>query len=506
MIKNEILQNNFSTNSTSTTVMIESHSSLLASDDMKPTTEQLDGSSKQLSKHPIQFTPETLRTHLEPIIHNMVAWEDSYPFRQPVDPVALNILDYPTINKHIMNISTMHNKLLRGEYKNPLQFCDDAWLYTNKPLRVYKMCTKLAKLFVESIDRVVQELGYCCGRQYAYLPQVMLCYGKQSSDTYTFCVKCFNSNESESIFVGDDPTQALVEIPKKLFLLAKNDIQEPEIMIDCIICTRRWHQICALRLDQIWPEGFICNTCIREYNIKRKENRYIAQQLTVTDLSSRLEERVNKFLLDKDCHEGRVTIRVLASSDKICKVKPQLKSFYPNQVVDDYPYRTKAIFAFQEIEGLDVVFFGMYVQEYDERCPTPNTHRAYISYLDTVHFFRPKLYRQDVYHEILIGYLNYAKQHGYMYAHLWACPTSADFDYIFHCHPPEQRFPKLKHLRDWCRKMLDRAIAEHIAIDYKNIMQDCLDNQAHTVLDIPYFDDDLWPIIIEDSIEKLNQE
>ncbi|CAF4770314.1 unnamed protein product, partial [Rotaria sp. Silwood2] len=129
--------------------------------------------------------------------------------------------------------------------------------------------------------------------------------------------------------------------------------------------------------------------------------------------------------------------------------------------------RTKAICAFQEIEGLDVVFFGMYVQEYDERCPTPNTHRAYISYLDTVHFFRPKLYRQDVYHEILIGYLNYAKQHGYMYAHLWACPTSADFDYIFHCHPPEQRFPKLKHLRDWCRKMLDRAIAEHIAIDYK---------------------------------------
>ncbi|CAF2981950.1 unnamed protein product [Rotaria sp. Silwood2] len=128
MIKNEILQNNFSTNSTSTTVMIESHSSLLASDDMKPTTEQIDGSSKQLSKHPIQFTPETLRTHLEPIIHNMVAWEDSYPFRQPVDPVALNILDYPTINKHIMNISTMHNKLLRGEYKNPLQFCDDAWL------------------------------------------------------------------------------------------------------------------------------------------------------------------------------------------------------------------------------------------------------------------------------------------------------------------------------------------------------------------------------------------
>ncbi|CAF4332960.1 unnamed protein product [Rotaria sp. Silwood2] len=144
-----------------------------------------------------------------------------------------------------MNISTMHNKLLRGEYKNPLQFCDDAWLYNNRALRVYKMCTKLAKLFDESIDRVVQELGYCCDRQFAYLPKLMLCYGKQqcwkipsygcyyyyysnsepsrfnlTSGKYTFCANCFHSIKSESILIGDDSTQTIVEIPKQIFLLA----------------------------------------------------------------------------------------------------------------------------------------------------------------------------------------------------------------------------------------------------------------------------------------------
>ncbi|CAF2946697.1 unnamed protein product [Rotaria sp. Silwood2] len=292
------------------------------------------------------------------------------------------------------------------------------------------MCTKLAKLFVESIDRVVQELGYCCGRQYAYLPKLMLCYGKQqcweipsygcyyyyysnsepsrfnlSSGKYTFCANCFHSIKSESILIGDDPTQTLVEIPKILFLLAKNDIQEPEIMIDCIVCTR-------------------------------------LQQLPVTDLSSRLEEHVNQFLLDKYCHKSRVTIRVLYSSDKICEIKPQLKKCYLNQVADNnYPYRTKVILAFQEIESVDVVFF--------------------------VHFFRPKLYRQDVYHEILIGYLDYAKQHGYMYAHIWACSASEGVNYIFRCRPPEQLLPKLKRLQDWCRKMLDNEIAERLVIDYK---------------------------------------
>jgi E1A/CREB-binding protein len=337
----------------------------------------------------------------------------------------------------------------------------------------------------------METLGYCCGRQYVYFPQVMFCYGNQlccqiprdgtyyyynnpepsrlnlSGDKYTFCSKCFDSVKGDSIFVGDDPAQTLVELPKTVFLSAKNDIQEPEAMVDCIVCTRRWHQVCALHLDQIWPEGFICDTCIHDYNIKRKNNRYTAFKLLETDLAKVLEKRVNDFLRNEACQTGRVTIRILAASDKVCEVKPRLKKYYQNQVTDGYPYRTKAIFAFQEIDGVDVVLFGMHVQEYDGRCQAPNTRRVYVSYLDSVHFFRPKVYRTEVYHEILIGYLDYAKKLGYVYAHIWACPPSEGDDYIFHCHPVEQRVPKPKRLQDWYRKMLDRAIVEHVVIDYK---------------------------------------
>ncbi|CAF4749053.1 unnamed protein product [Rotaria sp. Silwood2] len=468
---------------------------------MEPMIVRMGSSSKQLPKHPVQFTPEDLRTYLEPIIHKMIASEDSYSFQQPVDPISLKILDYPIIIKHSIDISTIHNKVLRGEYKNPLEFCDDAWLTFNnvwlsneKTTPIYGICSKLAELFVESIDPVLEALDYCCSCQYVYLPQALLCYGKKqccqilvndnyyyynnpessrfnlSNDQYTFCVQCFNSIKSDSIFVRDDPTQTLVQIPKSLFLSAKNDIEQPETIIDCIVCTRRWHQVCTLHLDQIWPEGFICNTCIQQYNITQK--------------------RVNDFLLHEHCHTGRVTIRILSVSDKICQVKPQLKKYYPNQAADGYPYHTKAIYAFQEIDGVDVVFFGMYVQEYDEHCPVPNTRRVYISYFDTVQFFQPKIYRTAVYHEILIGYLDYVKQNGYMYAHMWVCPASEDVDYIFHRHPFEQHMLKLKQMQDWCKNMLDKAIVEHIVINYKDIMQDCLDNQVQTVVDIPYFDDD----------------
>ena len=95
------------------------------------------------------------------------------------------------------------------------------------------------------------------------------------------------------------------------------------------------------------------------------------------------------------------------------------------------------------------------------------SRRVYISYLDSVHFFQPRQLRTAVYHEILIGYLEYVKQLGYVWAHIWACPPSEGDDYIFHCHPPEQKIPKPKRLQEWYKKMLDKALIERIVIDYK---------------------------------------
>ena len=54
-----------------------------------------------------------------------------------------------------------------------------------------------------------------------------------------------------------------------------------------------------------------------------------------------------------------------------------------------------------------------------------------------------------------------------MTAHIWACPPSEGDDYIFHCHPPEQKIPKPKRLVEWYRKMLDRGKADNVVYDYR---------------------------------------
>ena len=78
---------------------------------------------------------------------------------------------------------------------------------------------------------------------------------------------------------------------------------------------------------------------------------------------------------------GDVRIRVLASSDKAVVVGPLMRALFSEsgEFPNSFPYRQKAIFAFQQIDGHDVCFFGMYVQEDGLDCPQPNHRQLQIS-------------------------------------------------------------------------------------------------------------------------------
>ncbi|VDL59849.1 unnamed protein product [Hymenolepis diminuta] len=455
-------------------------------------------------------------------------------FRDPVDPVALNIPDYLEVIEHPMDLSTIRNNLEDGVYKDPWEVLNDfrlmfnnAWLYNKKNSKVYKMCTKLSELFESRVDQVMQAMGFCCGHEYSY-QQILYCssanvctIGKDAfyymytntdksvliCDTYYQCEKCFNEAGDE-ILLADEVNQAPVPVRKELFERKKNNVTIEEAIVYCKECGRRWHKVCALHMDEIWPNGFVCPGCLREHGQRRKENRFTAKNLPTNKLSNFLERRVNDFLKKKEVGSRDVTIRVLASSDKTVEVKPLMRNRFTEsgELSESFPYRLKAIFAFQEIDGQDVCFFGLYIQEYGSESPQPNRRRVYVAYLDSVFYFRPKQYRTDVYHEILVGYLHYAKQLGYTMAHIWACPPAEGDDYIFHMHPVEQRIPKAKRLQDWYKRMLQKAMIEGIVADFKDILKDAIDHHLVSPTEIPYFEGDFWPNTLEEILQDLDKE
>ncbi|CAI5715815.1 unnamed protein product [Peronospora destructor] len=71
---------------------------------------------------------------------------------------------------------------------------------------------------------------------------------------------------------------------------------------------------------------------------------------------------------------------------------------------------------FQELDGVSVLLFGMYVHEFDEQADC-NSRRVGISYLDSVNYFKPAHLRTKVYHELLIAYFEFVKQRGFHAAH-----------------------------------------------------------------------------------------
>jgi len=206
---------------------------------------------------------------------------------------------------------------------------------------------------------------------------------------------------------------------------------------------------------------------------------------------------------------GPISIRQLASTEQVVEVGEEMSKRYRH--TPTLPFRSKAIVAFQKIDGVDVIVFVLYVHEFDGDCPHPNQNTVYISYLDSVKYPRPTFTGSKITttlcQELIICYLDFARMMGITKAVVWSCPPEEGDDYILLAKPETQKIPTKKLLQKWYRQILDecrhRGICSTVETAYDHYF---LCERSLTATDLPYFKHDYFQMKIEDIIAELRNE
>jgi hypothetical protein len=205
--------------------------------------------------------------------------------------------------------------------------------------------------------------------------------------------------------------------------------------------------------------------------------KWRASSLPHTQLGDFLQALIQDLLVANGYPDAAdtVTIRMTTNKDMPldvpASVVQNLVSPSGHVIPECLGYKQKCILLFQEIDGVDVCIFSLYVHEFDARCPSPNTSTVYIAYLDSVDYFRPVAARTMVYQEIVAGYLKWSQMRGFKAAHIWSCPPHRGDNFIFNSHPAHQKYPSRDRLNQWYKSMLQRCSRLGIIAETGNLWQ-----------------------------------
>mmetsp|Transcript_13759 Transcript_13759/g.29222 ORF Transcript_13759/g.29222 Transcript_13759/m.29222 type:complete len:1610 (-) Transcript_13759:80-4909(-) len=509
-----------------------------------------------------------LKTKFGDVLKGLQGHSHGWVFNSPVDPVELGLPDYFEVIEKPMDLGTVKKQLDNGVYRSlneverdvNLTF-DNAMLYNPEGSVVWNMAKELKDKFTKDYAVLMKQLhaeeeekrkngdacSLCGCEKLLFEPPVFYCNGMNcrskrirrnsyfyvgGNNQYHWCQPCYEDlKESKPIELAD------ITLRKSQLDKKKNNEVPEESWVQCDRCERWIHQICALfntRQNTDQRSEFVCPSCT--INDRKKKGALgptsstpMAEDLPRTKLSEQLEGHVREKLkqkmaeLAKEKAEaenipleeatkvtsdggGEIYVRQVTSMSRTLDVRPRMKKRYSfKNYPSEFKYRCKCIIVFQNLDGVDVILFGLYVYEHDETNAYPNERSVYVSYLDSVHYMRPRKMRTFVYHELLTSYLDYVRAKGYNTAHIWACPPLKGDDYILFAKPEDQKTPKDDRLRQWYIDMLIDCQKRGIVGKMTNAYELYFANEKNDATVLPYMEGDYFPAEMENIIKDMEE-
>jgi len=491
----------------------------------------------QIEAHVLSLTADDRRAASLRILDGVErSHRHSWLFAQPVDPVALDVPDYLDIVKEPMDLGTVRARVvgddaytLEAFRRDALLAFDNAILYNGAASEVGSVATEMRAAFEtawsdDDVHRAQQpeaeaaahgaghgERCKLCRKGARHFEQrVYRCDGPScngraiprrtasyydASTRQRWCRLCFEKFPPASATASSSRSGSSSWQREEPLAISEPEAPE-EPWVQCATCAAWVHQICGLvdgAVAAATDEEYHCPDCALRASSSAVDDDaddaggaaqhppvptvLRARALPETDLSRFVEARLARAVPEL---AATATVREVATCRERHAVKPRFLARHhrdsKSKSSSSIAAVSRCLCLFQEIDGVDVLVFGAYLYEYGAEAGAPNARRVYVSYLDSVHYLRPRAARTRAYRCVLSAYLAHAKHRGFHTAHLWACPPKRGDSYLFYAHPKDQKTPSPDRLKKWYRRVLDDdAKAEGIVVSVSNFFDDHLE-------------------------------
>uniref|UniRef100_A0A1I7V3S1 histone acetyltransferase n=1 Tax=Caenorhabditis tropicalis TaxID=1561998 RepID=A0A1I7V3S1_9PELO len=313
----------------------------------------------------------------------------------------------------------------------------------------------------QSVKPIMKEAGYCCGDALQYKKTFSRCdadptscliqntswtfFDKESGQTLNFC-EFHHKNLNYPVTIKG------VVLKKKPRMKPTDLPKEEEDLIECSECRLYFHKSCR-DAGQVPNRKCSCNQTVL----------FSPNQLAISNCSAHMEQ----MLLDWDTDEEtrgiakRITIRVVSSSKSLETIPEgdKIRDFYGifGRTVPERISNQRTILAFYQKDGRDILVLAMLAKEYGVGCAV-HSGKVVLDMLDTVQFIDPPSSRSKIYRRIIDSYFSYTKSIGFRRVHWWAAnPRNQEHDYLFNCHPENQKYAELDKLCNWYKKLVSES-------------------------------------------------